>query len=303
MAAAAVEMRDGRAKRRPEAGDSADEGSPRPKERRRDDGESGAAPEADSRRAKNAEALVGKTGGVYIPPAKLAAMRREIKDKSSEEYQKLTWEALKKSLNGLINKVNVSNIRNIIAEIFEENLVRGRGLLARAVMKAQAASPNFTHVYAALIAIINTKLPENGELLLKRVITQFKKAYRRNDKVRKNRPLPSSTTADPRRPAASRRCASWRTSSTRWSLATSSPCSCSRCCSRSQPTTAWRLPSASCRSVARCAAALTLMWRRCALTRLPPSTSRRRRRNRSTRSSIASVASSTRVPSTSACSS
>jgi pre-mRNA-splicing factor CWC22 len=166
--------------------DGPEHGSPQVKERRREADDAppqSAQPDADSRRARNAEALLGRTGGVYIPPAKLAAMRREIKDKASEEYQKLTWEALKKSLNGLINKVNVSNIRNIIAEIFEENLVRGRGLLSRAVMKAQAASPNFTHVYAALIAVINTKLPETGELILKRVITQFKKSYRRNDKT------------------------------------------------------------------------------------------------------------------------
>lgn len=57
-------------------------------------------------------------------------------------------------------------------------------MLCRAIMKAQVASPTFTHVYAALMAIVNTKLPEIGELLLKRLITQFKKAYRRNDKVR-----------------------------------------------------------------------------------------------------------------------
>lgn len=32
------------------------------------------------------------------------------------------------------------------------------GLLARSVIQAQAASPTFTHVYAALVAIINTKV-------------------------------------------------------------------------------------------------------------------------------------------------
>lgn len=36
-------------------------------------------------------------------------------------------------------------------------------------MKAQLASPGFTHIYAALVAVVNTKLPEVGELLLKRV--------------------------------------------------------------------------------------------------------------------------------------
>lgn len=37
----------------------------------------------------------------------------------------------------------------IIPELFQENLVRGRGLFVRAVMKAQMASPGFTHIYAA----------------------------------------------------------------------------------------------------------------------------------------------------------
>lgn len=44
------------------------------------------------------------------------------------------------------------------------------------------ASQTFTHVYAALISIINTKLPQTGELLLNRLILQFRRAFRRNDK-------------------------------------------------------------------------------------------------------------------------
>lgn len=129
------------------------------------------------------EPNTSRAGGVYIPPFKLARMQRDANDKSSPEYQRQTWEALRKSLNGIINKVNVVNIGNIIPEIFQENLVRGRGLFCRAIMKAQLTSPGFTHVYAALIAVINTKLPEVGELLLKRVVFQFRRAYKRNDKV------------------------------------------------------------------------------------------------------------------------
>lgn len=41
-------------------------------------------------------------------------------------YQRMSWEALKKSINGLINKVNVSNIINIIQELLQENIIRGR---------------------------------------------------------------------------------------------------------------------------------------------------------------------------------
>jgi hypothetical protein len=50
-------------------------------------------------------------------------------------------------------------------------------------MKSQAANMEFTPVYACLVAIVNTKFPEIGELLLKRLIDQFKKGYRRNNKV------------------------------------------------------------------------------------------------------------------------
>ena len=50
-------------------------------------------------------------------------------------------------------------------------------------MKAQAASLPFTPVYAALVAVVNTKFPQVGALLCTRLVVQFRKAYRRNDKV------------------------------------------------------------------------------------------------------------------------
>ncbi|KMU78141.1 pre-mRNA-splicing factor cwc22 [Coccidioides immitis RMSCC 3703] len=86
-----------------------------------------------------------RSGGTYIPPAKLRALQAQITDKSSKEYQRMAWEALKKSINGLINKVNISNIKYIVPELFGENLV--------------------------------------GQLLLTRLIVQFRKAFKRNDKA------------------------------------------------------------------------------------------------------------------------
>ncbi|CAN1134270.1 Pre-mRNA-splicing factor CWC22 homolog [Linum perenne] len=124
----------------------------------------------------------GKTGGVYIPPFKLARMMKEVEDKNSVEYQRLTWDALRKSINGLVNKVNAANIKNIIPELFSENLIRGRGLFCRSCLKSQMASPGFTDVFAALAAVVNTKFPEVGELLLKRIVLQLKRAYKRNIK-------------------------------------------------------------------------------------------------------------------------
>ena len=50
-------------------------------------------------------------------------------------------------------------------------------------MKAQAASLPFTPVFASLVAIVNTKLPQVGELVLTRNISQFRKLFKRNNKV------------------------------------------------------------------------------------------------------------------------
>lgn len=145
-------------------------------------------------------------------------------DSANPVWQRLQWEALRKSINGLVNKVcecnllaclvskhsrsrvsfscvsflsrevahllhfnlqiNTGNITNLVPEFFAENLIAGRGLLCRSIMKAQLASANFSHVYAAVISVINTKMPEIGELLLKRLVAQFRRAYKRNDKVR-----------------------------------------------------------------------------------------------------------------------
>eukprot|EP00037_Helgoeca_nana_P011505 m.103359 g.103359 ORF g.103359 m.103359 type:complete len:836 (+) comp20873_c0_seq2:41-2548(+) len=146
-------------------------------------------PQAEARaRGKTRTAVIDPTstrsGGAYVPPARLRQMQADASsDKTTEKYQRLAWNALKKSINGMVNKVNVGNLQHIVLELFQENLVRGRGLFCRSVMKAQMASQTFTHVYAAMIAVVNTKLPQDGELLLKRLVLQFRKSYRRSDKA------------------------------------------------------------------------------------------------------------------------
>ncbi|XP_012260342.2 pre-mRNA-splicing factor CWC22 homolog isoform X1 [Athalia rosae] len=132
---------------------------------------------------RTVDLLTSRTGGAYIPPAKLRMMQAEITDKSGAAYQRISWEALKKSIHGYINKVNTSNIGLITRELLHENIVRGRGLLARSIIQAQAASPTFTPIYGALTAVINSKFPNIGELLLKRLVIQFKRGFRRNDKA------------------------------------------------------------------------------------------------------------------------
>lgn len=146
-----------------------------------------ASSHASSRAARLDPSKVATRGGVYMPPHKLKALNDALLASasagSSEPVQKLQWEALRKSINGLINKVNASNLKPLLPELFGENIIRGRGLLVRSIMKAQLSSPAFTPVYAALTAVLNTKMPEIGELLLKRVLSQFRRAFKRNDKL------------------------------------------------------------------------------------------------------------------------
>ena len=105
--------------------------------RRRDQDEARRKPMTDEEKQAAAKAeyeklLTVRSGGTYIPPARLRALQSQITDKSSKEYQRMAWEALKKSINGLINKINVSNIKHIVPELFSENLIRGRGLFSEA---------------------------------------------------------------------------------------------------------------------------------------------------------------------------
>ena len=60
-------------------------------------------PSKSSEKSKRAvDVLTSRTGGAYIPPAKLKLMQAEITDKSSIAYQRLSWEALKKSIQGMV---------------------------------------------------------------------------------------------------------------------------------------------------------------------------------------------------------
>ncbi|PWN23762.1 MIF4G-domain-containing protein [Microstroma glucosiphilum] len=127
-----------------------------------------------------------RAGGAYIPPARLRALMAEAQaaDAGSKEFQRMSWDALKKSVTGLVNKVAADNIKHIVPELFGgANLIRGRGLFCRAIMKAQSLSLPFTPVFASLVAIVNTKLPMVGELLVVRLVSQFRRSFKRNDKT------------------------------------------------------------------------------------------------------------------------
>eukprot|EP00512_Aurantiochytrium_limacinum_P010313 CAMPEP_0171544508 /NCGR_PEP_ID=MMETSP0960-20121227/3542_1 /TAXON_ID=87120 /ORGANISM="Aurantiochytrium limacinum, Strain ATCCMYA-1381" /LENGTH=868 /DNA_ID=CAMNT_0012092329 /DNA_START=249 /DNA_END=2853 /DNA_ORIENTATION=+ len=124
--------------------------------------------------------------GLYMPPYRQKELERAMAKakmrRTTEERQQITWLSLLKGLNGLVNRVTNENIQSILPGFFEYNLVRGKGLLVRALMKAQVASVGYTPVYAAIAAVINTKLPEVGELLVSRVVVNFRQALQKQNK-------------------------------------------------------------------------------------------------------------------------
>ena len=61
-----------------------------------------------TQRAEFAKLLNTCSGGMYIPPAHLRAMQEAVSlDKMSTEYQQLSWDALRKSITGIVKLVEI----------------------------------------------------------------------------------------------------------------------------------------------------------------------------------------------------
>jgi pre-mRNA-splicing factor CWC22 len=162
------------------------------------------------------------SGGVYIPPAKrrqleqqrlqqeqeaaalaasgaggegpdkapdsgivtAAAARSSASSSSSLARQRETWQDQKRVIHGSINRLNAGTIKQLTQGLFTKvNLIRLRGVLCKSVLQAAVSSPKFSNVYAALISVVNSKLPEVGELCVKRAILAFRRHYKRREKA------------------------------------------------------------------------------------------------------------------------
>lgn len=79
---------------------------------------------------------------------------KEESNKTSDQYQRMTWDALRKSLNGLINKVNVKNIKDILPEIFSEVCQNSLSLHAPALSHQWGSIPPVSTAAAASSALM-----------------------------------------------------------------------------------------------------------------------------------------------------
>lgn len=76
-------------------------------------------------------------------------------DYFSDKHQKITWYKLRSTLHNLINSVNAVNIGTIKKQLLKQNILRGKGLFCRIILKTLFNSINKAHVLASLVAAIN----------------------------------------------------------------------------------------------------------------------------------------------------
>ncbi|CCW63840.1 unnamed protein product [Phytomonas sp. EM1] len=119
----------------------------------------------------------------YVPPHRKAedGSEGEMSDMASAAFQQAAWQALRRSITGIINRISSENLSDSATQLFRENLVRGRGLLARSLFRAQQADPELTLVLASLVSRINKEFPPVVFLLCKRLVVQWRRTYLRKD--------------------------------------------------------------------------------------------------------------------------
>ena len=120
------------------------------------------------------------SGGVYVPPARLRAMQAAAsQDKNSPEYQRITWDALRKSITGIVNPIlQISNKLSL-------NFFRRFDSRPWTVCAKHDEGPGSEFTFRARVCCSRRhhQLPQVGELILTRLISQFRRAFKRNDKV------------------------------------------------------------------------------------------------------------------------
>lgn len=95
--------------------------------------------------------------------------------------QRKLWISLRESINAAISDLNRFNVVETSLKLFSVNILRGRGLLCRAIIKKLLVDKANAPVLASLACVVNSKLPEVGETLVARVVILFKRGYVSDD--------------------------------------------------------------------------------------------------------------------------
>lgn len=120
----------------------------------------------------------------YVPPHRRQDIELAEDDTASLKLQKASWDALSRSITRIFNQLDMNNARQTVIELFRENIVRGRGLVAQAASRIQHLNTDLTPAIVAVLAKINQALPQVVLLLCQRLVVEWKQAYRRKDWLR-----------------------------------------------------------------------------------------------------------------------
>ena len=97
---------------------------------------------------------------------------------SAHLSQRESWNNLKRRIRDLILSVDSENVAGVAVQLFSKcNLVRGRGLVASEIIRSSEQGKSKAPILAALTAIINSRIPEIGELMLSRCIHEWQRTW------------------------------------------------------------------------------------------------------------------------------
>lgn len=99
---------------------------------------------------------------------------------TSMEEQKKSWRLLCTNIVKIVDSTTNENLEKLAYNLFQENLIRGRGILARAIINQIITTGDITPL-AALVCLVNLSMPQTGEILVARCVTLWKKWYLGND--------------------------------------------------------------------------------------------------------------------------
>lgn len=111
-----------------------------------------------------------------IKKSKGFGMEKEI----SIELQKSNWGALGSHVESVVQRLDETNIEESMKSLIEVNVIRGEKLVVRYVLKYQNQNNN-PNLYAAFSSLLNSKLPQYGQVLAQEATVRFIHSYRERD--------------------------------------------------------------------------------------------------------------------------
>lgn len=101
--------------------------------------------------------------------------------KEAASKQEEDWIGLKKRIDEKIDKVTEDSIQEDVVELFKENIQQGRGLVAESVIRQGLKKD--PDLYASLVSILNSKIPEIGSLVVRRLVYRYKHSQNKSQKL------------------------------------------------------------------------------------------------------------------------